>query len=129
MVKTGVRTCARKCLLDGVKRKSGEAIGQFNAVLFLPQMMGVIEGGPEERRRYLNLALAQVISHYQSALAEYNKALLQRNALLKQLYERKGDYIPAGLLGRSDCHLWSTADPCPHPCRARAGEAGSPHAS
>jgi len=81
----------KEVLLDGVKRKSGEAIGQFNAVLFLPQMMGVIEGGPEERRRYLNLALAQVILHYQSALAEYNKALLQRNALLKQLYERKGD--------------------------------------
>jgi DNA replication and repair protein RecF len=81
----------KEVLLDGVKRKSGETIGQFNAVLFLPQMMGVIEGGPEERRRYLNLALAQVISHYQAALAEYNKALLQRNALLKQLFERKGD--------------------------------------
>ncbi|NJD58779.1 MAG: hypothetical protein C3F13_18690 [Anaerolineales bacterium] len=81
----------KEILLDGVKRKAGEAIGQFNAVLFLPQMMGVIEGGPEERRRYLNLALAQVISHYQSALAEYNKALLQRNALLKLLFERKGD--------------------------------------
>jgi DNA replication and repair protein RecF len=81
----------KEVLLDGVKRKASDAVGQFNAVLFLPQMMGVIEGGPEERRRYLNLALAQVISHYQSALAEYNKALLQRNALLKQLFERKGD--------------------------------------
>jgi DNA replication and repair protein RecF len=81
----------KEVLLDGVKRKAGEALGQFNAVLFLPQMMGVIEGGPEERRRYLNLALAQVLAHYQGALAEYNKALSQRNALLKQLYERKGD--------------------------------------
>jgi DNA replication and repair protein RecF len=81
----------KEVLLDGVKRKSGEVIGQFNAVLFLPQMMGIIEAGPEERRRYLNLALAQVISHYQAALAEYNKALLQRNALLKQLFERRGD--------------------------------------
>jgi DNA replication and repair protein RecF len=81
----------KEVLLDGVKRKASEVIGQFNAVLFLPQMMGVIEGGPEERRRYLNLALAQVISHYQAALAEYNKALLQRNALLKLLNERKGD--------------------------------------
>jgi DNA replication and repair protein RecF len=81
----------KEVLVDGVKRKATEAIGQFNAVLFLPQMMGVIEGGPEERRRYLNLALAQVISHYQAALTEYNKALLQRNALLKQLFERRGD--------------------------------------
>ncbi|HSB66586.1 MAG TPA: DNA replication/repair protein RecF [Anaerolineales bacterium] len=81
----------KEILVDGVKRKAGEAIGQFNAVLFLPQMMGVIEAGPEERRRYLNLALSQVISHYQTVLAEYNKALLQRNALLKQLFERRGD--------------------------------------
>lgn len=87
----GVKHLRKEVLLDGVKRKASEAIGQFNAVLFLPQMMGVIEGSPEERRRYLNLALAQVISHYQAALAEYNKALLQRNALLKQLNERKGD--------------------------------------
>jgi DNA replication and repair protein RecF len=81
----------KEVLLDGVRRKSGEVIGQFNAVLFLPQMMGVIESGPEERRRYLNLALAQVIQHYQGGLGEYNKALVQRNALLKQLFERRGD--------------------------------------
>ncbi len=87
----GNRHLRKEVLFDGVKHKPSEVVGQFNAVLFLPQMMGVIEGGPEERRRYLNLALAQVISHYQGALAEYNKALLQRNALLKQLYERKGD--------------------------------------
>lgn len=87
----GVKHIRKEVLLDGVKRKASEVIGQFNAVLFLPQMMGVIEGSPEERRRYLNLALAQVIPHYQPALAEYNKAILQRNALLKQLFERKGD--------------------------------------
>jgi DNA replication and repair protein RecF len=81
----------KEVLLDGVKRKANEAVGQFNAVLFLPQMMGVVEGGPDERRRYLNLALAQVIPHYQAILGEYNKALLQRNALLKQLFERRGD--------------------------------------
>lgn len=87
----GAKHLRKEVLLDGVKRKASEVIGQFNAVLFLPQMMGVIEGSPEERRRYLNLALAQVIPHYQPALAEYNKALLQRNALLKLLFERKGD--------------------------------------
>jgi DNA replication and repair protein RecF len=81
----------KEVLVDGIKRKAGEALGQFNAVLFLPQMMAVIEGGPDERRRYLNLALSQVISHYSIAFSEYNKALMQRNALLKQLFERKGD--------------------------------------
>jgi DNA replication and repair protein RecF len=81
----------KEILLDGVKRKLSEVVGQFNAVLFLPQMLGVIEGAPEERRRYLNLALAQVIPGYSTALAGYNRALTQRNALLKQLNERGGN--------------------------------------
>jgi DNA replication and repair protein RecF len=81
----------KEVLLDGLKRKSGEVIGQFNAVLFLPQMLAVIDGAPEERRRYLNLALAQVIAHYPDALADYTRALTQRNALLKQIFERQGD--------------------------------------
>ena len=81
----------KEILLDGLKRKSGEAIGQFNAVLFLPQMLAVVDGAPEERRRYLNLALAQVTAHYSDALADYTRALTQRNALLKQLFERQGD--------------------------------------
>jgi DNA replication and repair protein RecF len=41
----------KEVLLDGLKLKMGEAIGKFNAVLFLPQMVRVIEGGPDERRR------------------------------------------------------------------------------
>ncbi len=81
----------KEVLVDGVKRRLSEAVGMFNAVLFLPQMMAVIEGAPEERRRYLNLALAQVLPPYPETLAEYGKTLTQRNALLKQLSERGGD--------------------------------------
>jgi DNA replication and repair protein RecF len=81
----------KEVLLDGVKAKLSEMVGQFNAVLFLPQMLRIIEGGPEERRRYLNLALAQALPHYAPALAEYARLLSQRNALLKQLHERSGD--------------------------------------
>jgi len=75
----------------GVKRKVGEAVGAFNAVLFLPQMLRVIEGSPEERRRYLNLVLGQVFPRYTMQLSEYNRALSQRNALLKSIFERGGD--------------------------------------
>jgi DNA replication and repair protein RecF len=81
----------KEALLDGVKLRINEVIGQFTAVLFLPQMLSVIEGAPEERRRYLNLALSQVLPHYPESLAEYTRALAQRNALLKQINERGGD--------------------------------------
>ncbi|HEY3343658.1 MAG TPA: DNA replication and repair protein RecF [Anaerolineaceae bacterium] len=81
----------KEILLDGVKRTAAEAIGHFNAVIFLPHMARIVEGGPEERRRYLNLAISQGNSAYAQALSEYNLALTQRNALLKQLSERGGD--------------------------------------
>jgi len=81
----------KEILVDGVKRTAAEALGLFNAVIFLPQMTRVIEGGPEERRRYMNLALAQVIPGYARALTDYAQALSQRNALLKMLSERNGD--------------------------------------
>jgi DNA replication and repair protein RecF len=66
-------------------------VGLFNAVIFLPFMTRIIEGGPEERRKYLNYALAQVIPGYAKALSEYSQSLTQRNALLKQIAERNSD--------------------------------------
>jgi DNA replication and repair protein RecF len=81
----------KEILLDGVARKVGEAIGAFNAVLFLPHMLRIVEGAPEERRRFLNLTLAQVMPRYSADLAEYQRLLAQRNALLKLLNERGGD--------------------------------------
>ena len=81
----------KEVLLDGVKQKLSEVVGVFNAVLFLPQMLRVVEGSPEERRRFLNLAIAQIFPQYAQALVEYNRILSQRNALLKQLAERSGD--------------------------------------
>jgi DNA replication and repair protein RecF len=81
----------KEVLLDGAKRPLADAIGHFNAVIFLPHMAKIVEGGPEERRRYLNLAISQGNQAYAQGLAEYNQALSQRNALLKQLSERGGD--------------------------------------
>jgi DNA replication and repair protein RecF len=81
----------KEVLLDGVKAPANQVIGQFNAVLFMPQMTRIIESGPEERRRYLNFAISQTDPLYMQALSEYNQALTQRNALLKLLGERSGD--------------------------------------
>lgn len=91
---TGVLNAQRlrkEILLDGVKKPVNEIIGHFNAVIFVPQMSQIIEGAPEDRRRYLNLALAQSTPAYARILSEYNQALTQRNALLKLLGERGGN--------------------------------------
>jgi DNA replication and repair protein RecF len=81
----------KEILLDGVKKPANEIIGHFNAVIFVPQMSQIIEGAPDDRRRYLNLALAQSTPAYARVLSEYNQALTQRNALLKMLGERGGN--------------------------------------
>src|SRR5688572_28247830 len=80
----------KEVLLDGVKKPVSDVIGHFNAVIFVPQMSQIVEGAPEDRRRYLNLALAQSTPAYARILSEYNQVLTQRNALLKMLGERGG---------------------------------------
>ena len=89
--RNGLSRARKEVLLDGVKKKSREVLGHFNAVLFLPQMMQIIEGAPGERRRFLDLLLSQVVPHYAENLSEYQKVLSQRNALLKHLGEKGGE--------------------------------------
>jgi DNA replication and repair protein RecF len=91
----------KEILLDGVKKPAGDVLGQFNAVIFVPQMSQIIEGAPDDRRRYLNLTLAQSVPAYARALGEYNQALTQRNALLKALSEGSGS--------RDQLQVWDEA--------------------
>lgn len=78
----------REILINGVKRRLRELAGVFNAVMFLPKDMRVVEGSPSERRYFLDNALYQSDPQYAHALSEYSAVLSQRNALLKQLQER-----------------------------------------
>jgi DNA replication and repair protein RecF len=87
----GEQRLRKEVLLNGIKRRVRDLAGVFNAVMFLPQDMYVIEGPPSERRGALNDAISQADPTYADALAEHGKVLTQRNALLKQLQERNGD--------------------------------------
>lgn len=81
----------KEVLLDGVKRPLQQALGNFNSVIFLPQMTEIIEDGPDVRRRYLDMTIAQVYPGYARELSLYLQTISQRNALLKTLAERSGD--------------------------------------
>jgi len=84
--------CLRKqVLIDGIRKKLFDAVGFFNSVLFLPQTMRIVEGSPVERRRYLDQTLSQVFPGYVKALDKFQKGVVKRNALLKQLFETGGD--------------------------------------
>lgn len=64
--------------------KMQEYIGRFRAVIFTPDHLNLIKGAPENRRRFLDLAICQSFPRYASALSEYNRVLAQKNALLKR---------------------------------------------
>jgi len=80
----------KEVIIDGSKRKLLDAVGYFNSVIFLPQMMRIIEDGPYERRKYLDRTLSQAFPGYVRALSAYNHGITRRNALLKQIFEQDG---------------------------------------
>lgn len=68
-----------------IQTKRSEWIGQFNAVLFSPESLVLVKGGPAERRRFLDLLISQIDSIYLKNLQKYKLVLRQRNELLKQI--------------------------------------------
>ena len=64
-------------------KRLAEHIGLIPVVLVSPADGMLIGGGSEERRRFMDVVISQMNLPYLDALARYNKALLQRNALLK----------------------------------------------
>lgn len=76
----------REAMLNGVKKKSPVMLGEeLKAVVFSPSHLSMIKDGPSERRRFIDGALCQIKSNYRNIIKEYNKALLQRNTLLKDI--------------------------------------------
>jgi len=75
--------------INGVSRRVMDLIGQISVVMFLPQDLALIEGSPAERRRYMNVTLCQTDAAYYTALNNFEKALGQRNALLKRIADRE----------------------------------------
>lgn len=79
--------------LNGVSlRSTAELIGSFYAVIFSPVHLSLIKDGPSARRKFLDTALCQLKPSYAEQLAGYKRALLQRNALLKDLHLNSGLY-------------------------------------
>ncbi len=94
--KNGNARVKKEVLVNGLPRRIRELAGVCNAVMFLPQDMDIIEGSPGSRRKYIDSSLNQANPTYATTLSEYNKVLTQRNALLKQIQERKAaeDQLP-----------------------------------
>ncbi len=68
-----------------------EHIGLIPLVIVSPSDNELIIGGSDGRRKFMDIAIAQFDKEYLRALVRYNKALQQRNALLKEV-DKQLDY-------------------------------------
>ncbi len=79
-----IRENGREIRVNGNKiARNAELLGNLYAVFFSPHELRLIQDGPDERRRFLNISLSQLSRPYYTALARYNRILEQRNNLLK----------------------------------------------
>lgn len=77
---------AKGIAINGIPiKKASELFGIVNMVFFSPEDLNIIKNGPSERRRFIDLELCQLNKIYVHSLIQYNKVLLQRNKLLKEL--------------------------------------------
>ena len=69
-------------------RSPAGMVGNFCSVIFSPTHLSLIKDGPAERRKFLDAAICQRKPSYATALNRYNRSIVERNALLKNLYHK-----------------------------------------
>ena len=78
--------------LNGIKlKKLSELLGNINIVIFTPDDINILKGGPQNRRRFLDIMISQLKPNYMYNLNLYLKTLEQRNNYLRQIKEYNKD--------------------------------------
>ncbi len=86
-----------------VYKKIQEHIGLLPLVMVTPSDVNLILGGSDERRKFMDGVISQYNQNYLDDLLKYNRALLQRNNLLKQFASNR--YFDEELLAIWDSQL------------------------
>ena len=76
---------SRVTAVDGKPRPARAVLGVCPVVLFWPEDLALVRGGPDGRRRFLDVILAQTDQQAFAHMSRYRRVLEQRNALLHQL--------------------------------------------
>lgn len=88
-VYAGMKRGSRKHFRRNKKeyKRFSEHIGLIPLIFVSPHDSALVDGGGEERRKLMDMVISQYDKRYLDALNSYNKALQQRNALLKMEQE------------------------------------------
>ena len=70
---------------DKPYQKISEHVGVLPVVMVSPADVSLVSESGEERRRFVNSVLSQMDRDYMSAMQQYNRLLLQRNTILKEV--------------------------------------------
>ena len=74
--------------LNGIKlKKLSELLGNIHVVIFTPDDIHILKGGPQNRRRFLDIMISQLKPNYMYNLNLYLKTIEQRNNYLRQIRE------------------------------------------
>ena len=93
-----VQKSKKQFLVDGNKKARLNANLRIPVVLFEPDDLQLLSGSPTRRRNFLDYFLSQIFPSFQLALTRYNKALKQRNNLLKRDNVSKDELFPWNLM-------------------------------
>ena len=70
---------------DKPYQKVSEHVGVLPIVMVSPADISMVSDSGEERRRFVNAVLSQMDHEYMSSLQQYNRLLMQRNRMLKEM--------------------------------------------
>jgi DNA replication and repair protein recF len=93
-----VQKSKKQFLVDGNKKARLSANLRIPVVLFEPDDLQLLSGSPTRRRNFLDQFLSQIFPSFQLAILRYNKALKQRNNLLKRENVSKDELFPWNLM-------------------------------
>ncbi len=84
----------KNILVNGVKiKKLSELLGNINIVIFTPDDINILKGGPQNRRKFLDVMISQLRPKYMHIYNLYLKTLEERNSYLKNIENQKYELL------------------------------------
>ncbi len=80
----------KKIKIDGLDiKKANEYFGKLNIVIFAPVDINIINGTPDNRRKFFDSVFSKVDLDYFNSLNDFRRILHSRNKLLKNFRQKK----------------------------------------
>ncbi len=95
-----LKNSEKKIFFNGEElNKFSYLIGRIPCVTFSPMELMIINGAPQERRRFIDTALSQTTKRYLDDLLQFRRVLQQRNTLLTAIQDNSID--------KTSLHVWN----------------------